>query len=160
MNHKNQIIIFLLILFPLLASAQVTGLQGWDIFVDPGHSRNENMPPFSWGMSEAKRNVRVALQLRDILLTETDIDTVYLSRTNDIQQVSLYQRTNLANSLNAQWYHSIHSDASGSPSANSTLLLWGQYQNGVEKIPNGGKAMSDIMIDHLTNGMRTYTIHG
>ena len=160
MNHKNQIIIFLLIFFPLLASAQVTGLQGWDIFVDPGHSRNENMPSFSWGISEAKRNVRVALQLCDILLSETDIDTVYLSRTNDLQQVSLYQRTNLANILNTQWYHSIHSDASGSPGANSTLLLWGQYQNGVEKIPNGGKAMSDIMIDHLTNGMRTYTVHG
>jgi len=160
MNQKNLFIIFFLILSPVWGITQVIGLQGWDIFVDPGHSQNENMPPFSWGISEAKRNVRVALQLREILMTETDIDTVYLSRTNDIQQVSLSQRTNLANSLNAQWYHSIHTDASGSPSANSTLLLWGQYQNGTEKIPNGGKAMSDIMIDHLTNGMRTYTVHG
>ncbi|UCF65695.1 MAG: Ig-like domain-containing protein, partial [bacterium] len=160
MNDKHYVIVFFVILFPVLVLTQVTGLQGWDIFVDPGHSQNENMPPFSWAISEAKRNVRVALQLREILMTETDIDTVYLSRTNDIQQVSLSQRTNLANSLNAQWYHSIHSDASGSPAANSTLLLWGQYQNGDEKIPNGGKAMSDIMIDHLTDGMRTYTVRG
>jgi N-acetylmuramoyl-L-alanine amidase len=157
---RNIIVMFLLVLFPLGIFAQVTGLQGWNIFVDPGHSQNENMPPFPWGMAEAKRNLRVALQLRDILLTETDIDTVYLSRTNDQQLVTLSQRTTLANSLNAAWYHSIHSDASSSPNANSTLLLWGQYSDGREKIPNGGKAMSDIMIQYLTDGMRTYTISG
>ncbi len=32
--------------------------------------------------------------------------------------------------------------------------------NWTEKIPNGGKAMSDIMIGLLTNGMRTYTVKG
>jgi N-acetylmuramoyl-L-alanine amidase len=160
MMIRNKILVLICILFPIIIPAQVTGLQGWNIFVDPGHSQNENMPPFSWGISEAKRNVRVALQLRDILLSETDIDTVYLSRTNDQQYVTLSQRTDLANSLNAAWYHSVHSDASGSPGANSTLLLWGQYANGLEKIPNGGKAMSDIMINYLTDGMRTYTING
>ncbi len=160
MNFKHFYLFLVLFLIPFVSFSQVTGLQGWDIFVDPGHSQNENMPPFSWGIAEAKRNVRVALELRDILMSETDIDTVYLSRTNDQQYVTLSQRTDLANSLNAQWYHSIHTDASSSPAANSTLLLWGQYQNGNEKIPNGGKAMSDIMIQYLTNGMRTYTISG
>ncbi|HHM24163.1 MAG TPA: hypothetical protein ENJ23_03900, partial [Bacteroidetes bacterium] len=133
---------------------QVTGLQGWDIFLDPGHSRKENMGVY--GYSEAEKNLRVALNLRDFLLTLTDIDTVYMSRTNDQQYVTLSQRTDLANRLGASWYHSIHSDASA-PQYNSTLLLWGQYRDGREKVPNGGRAMSDIMVDLLTRGMRIPT---
>ena len=134
--------------------AQVEGLSGWNIVLDPGHSRQENMGIY--GHSEAERNLRVALRLRDMLLETTDIDTVYLTRVNDSQEVSLSQRTDYANKLGAAWYHSIHSDA-GAPTANSTLLLWGQYYNGLEKVPNGGQAMSDIMVDLLTAGMRTST---
>ncbi len=134
--------------------AQVTGLAGWNIFLDPGHSQRENVG--AYGYSEAERNLRVGLRLREMLLNETDIDTVYISRTNDQQQVSLTQRTDFANRVAAAWFHSIHSDA-GDPSANSTLLLWGQYYNGQEKYPRGGKAMSDIMVGLLTKGMRTTT---
>ncbi|MBN1543168.1 Ig-like domain-containing protein [candidate division KSB1 bacterium] len=144
--------------FTGLSEAQsVTGLAGWNIFLDPGHSRTENMGIYNY--SEAEKNLNVALHLRDLLLTHTDIDTVYLSRSNHTQVVSLSQRTDLANSLGAAWFHSIHSDA-GAPGNNSTLLLWGQYRDGREKVPNGGKAMSDIMIDDLTRAMRTYTIRG
>ena len=143
----------LIFTFPLFG--QVEGLSGWNIFLDPGHSGKENMGVY--GYSEAERNLRVALRLRDYLLETTDIDTVFLSRTNDQQNVSLTQRSDLANALGAAWFHSIHSDASGSPGTNSTLLLWGQYYNGQEKVPNGGKAMSDIMVDLLTRGMRIPT---
>lgn len=135
-------------------SAQVTGLAGWNIFLDPGHSQKENMGIY--GYSEAEKNLRVALALRDLLLQTTDIDTVYISRTNDQQSVSLTQRTDYANSLGAAWYHSIHSDA-GSSTANSTLLLWGQYRDGREKIPNGGRALSAHIVNLLTRGMRTTT---
>ncbi|NUO78581.1 Ig-like domain-containing protein, partial [candidate division KSB1 bacterium] len=109
-----------------------------------------------YGYSEAEKVLRVGLNLRELLLTTTDIDTVYISRTNDNMVVSLTQRTDEANSLAAAWYHSIHSDAGG-PDANSTLLLWGQYRDGREKIPNGGKSMSAIMVDLLTRGYRTGT---
>ena len=146
-------LIVLTILAPGL-SAQVTGLSGWNIVLDPGHSGRENMGIY--GHSEAERNLRVALRLREMLLAETDIDTVYLTREDDYEQVSLSQRTDYANSLGAAWFHSIHSDA-GSPNYNSTLLLWGQYYNGQEKVPNGGKALSDIMVEILTAGMRTNT---
>lgn len=155
---KNFVLAGILLL-PFFLKAQISGLAGWDIFVDPGHSRNENMPNFDWAISEAKRNLRVALELREMLLSETDIDTVYLSRENDQVSVSLYDRTHKANSLGASWYHSIHSDAGGA-SQNSTLLLWGQKSDGSEKVPNGGHAMSDIMINYLTDGMRTYTEKG
>jgi N-acetylmuramoyl-L-alanine amidase len=152
---KNKFLLLILILFisfPL--SAQVTGLAGWNVFVDPGHSQNENIG--AYGYSEAHKVLRVGLNLREMLLSETDIDTVYLSRTNDQQSVSLTQRTDHANSVAAAWYHSIHSDAP-SLTANSTLLLWGQYANGLEKVPNGGKAMSAIILDLLTKGYRTNT---
>ncbi|MBN2417315.1 Ig-like domain-containing protein [bacterium] len=136
-------------------AGQVTGLAGWNIFLDPGHSHKENQGAF--GYSEAERNVRVALNLRDLLLERTDIDTVYISRTDDVQTVSLSQRTDYANSVGAAWFHSIHSDASSNPNTNSTLLLWGQYRDGTEKVPNGGRAMSSVIVDILSRGMRIPT---
>jgi N-acetylmuramoyl-L-alanine amidase len=136
---------------------QVKGLSGWNIFLDPGHSQNENVGIF--GYSEAKKVLQVGLNLRQLLLSNTDIDTVYISRTNEQEQVSLSQRTDYANSVGAAWYHSIHSDATSASETtqNSTLLLWGQYENGQEKIPNGGKAMSDVIVPILTSGYRTNT---
>ena len=125
--------------------------------MDPGHSQNENVGIYNY--SEAKKNLRVGLNLRQMLLDWTDIDTVYICRTNDQQTVSLTQRTDLANALGAAHYHSIHSDAAsmGSP-ANSTLIMWGQLGiGGPEKTPYGGKKMSNIMIGLLTAGMRTTT---
>jgi N-acetylmuramoyl-L-alanine amidase len=147
----------LIILIPNHSKAQVTGLSGWNIFLDPGHSQHENVGIY--GYSEAEKNLGVALNLRDLLLLKTDIDTVYMSRTDDQEVVSLTQRTDYANTVGAAWYHSIHSDA-GSPSANSTLLLYGGWrENGqtIEKIPNGGKEMSDIIVDILSKGMRIPT---
>ena len=142
-------------LVPFYSIAQITGLPLRNIFIDPGHSQNENVGIY--GYSEAKKVLQVGLNLRQLLLSKTDIDTVYMSRTNDQEQVSLTQRTDYANTLGAAWYHSIHSNA-GSPSDNYTLLLWGQYGNGQEKIPNGGKAMSSIIIPLLTAGYRIPTI--
>ena len=147
-------IALVLICIASLAIGQVEGLSGWNIVLDPGHSRTENMGIYNY--SEAEKNVRVALALRTFLLQTTDIDTVYLTRTNDSQSVSLTQRTDYANSLGAAWYHSIHGDA-GSPASNSTLLLWGQYRNGQEKVPPGGKKMSSYIVNILTRGMRTDT---
>lgn len=139
-----------------LKAQQVTGLSNWNIYLDPGHSQFENMGIY--GYSEAEKNLRVGLHLRQMLLDWTDIDTVYICRENDSVQVSLPQRTDQANALGAAHYHSIHSDASSSPAPNSTLLLWGQLGiNGPEKFPPGGKKMSDIMVVLLTAGMRTTT---
>ncbi len=158
-NSIFLLLIIILFFIPVnLQSQTITGLSGWNIYVDPGHSQFENMGIY--GYSEAEKNVRVALNLRQMLLDWTDIDTVYLSREDDIEDVSLTQRSTEANALGANWFHSLHSDASSTPTTNSTLLLWGQYIDWTEKIPNGGKAMSDIMIGLLTNGMRTYTVRG
>jgi N-acetylmuramoyl-L-alanine amidase len=150
-------IIFLSIFSTTGYSQQITGLSGWNIYLDPGHSQNENMGIYNY--SEAKKNLRVGLNLRQMLLDWTDIDTVYICRENDQQSVTLTQRTDQANALGAAHYHSIHSDAAtmGSP-ANSTLFMWGQLGiGGPEKTPYGGKKMSQIMVGLLTAGMRTTT---
>ena len=152
---KNIIRILFVALFLSTVRAQVTGLSGWNIYLDPGHSQTENMGIY--GYSEAEKNLGVALALRDILQNETDIDAVYMSRTNSSQYVSLSQRTDQANKLGAAWYHSLHSNA-GSSSSNTALLLWGQYENNTEKNPHGGKAQSDIMVDNLAATMRIPSI--
>lgn len=155
MKYILNTIIFSILTFSLNAQ-QVTGLSNWNIYLDPGHSQKENMGIY--GYSEAEKVLRVGLNLRQMLLDWTDIDTVYICREDDFVQVSLAQRTSQANSLAAAHYHSIHSDASSSPEPNSTLLLWGQLGiNGPEKSPQGGKAMSDIMVVLLTAGYRTNT---
>jgi N-acetylmuramoyl-L-alanine amidase len=139
---------------PQLLHAQtppVTGLSGWSLYIDPGHSQTENMGLYNY--SEAQKVLRVGLYLRDMLLTMTDIDTVYMARTNDAQLVGLTQRIELANTLGADFYYSIHSDA-GAPGTNSTLMLWGANGLGVEKTPQGGKRMGDIMDVDLTASMR------
>lgn len=150
----------LLIFFALSKSSfsqQITGLSGWNIYLDTGHSQNENVGIY--GFSEAKKNLRVGLNLRQMLLEWTDIDTVYICRDNDLVSIDLSARTDHANTVGASHFHSIHSDAAAmGSSVNSTLIMWGQIGiGGPEKTPYGGKKMSDIMIGLLTAGMRTNT---
>lgn len=137
---------------------QVTGLDGVSIFIDPGHSQTENQGLY--GYSEPEKVLRIGLALREMLQTQTDIDTVYMSRTTDQQQVPLGQRDDLANATGADFYYSIHSNA-GATSTNNTLMLHGGWRsngNTVEKTPNGGKAFGDILIEELTDAMRIPTI--
>ena len=143
--------ILLLALVTTMLNAQVTGLSGWNIFVDPGHSRTENMGIS--GYSEAEEVLQTALHLRQMLLEKTDIDTVWSSRYNDNVVVSLTERSTDANNRGASWYHSIHSNAGGSTS-NNVLLLWGQLWNGTPDPPVGGEAMSNIMVELLSDVMR------
>ena len=137
---------------------EVTGLSDWSLFLDPGHSQTENQGIY--GYSEAEKTLRVALALQEMLLTRTDIDTVYTSRTSDTQSVSLSQRTDRANALAADFYHSIHSNA-GAPETNNVLMLYGGWRlNGetVEKKPEGGARMGAEYEDAQTTAMRLPTI--
>lgn len=148
-----------LINFPSQLKAQeITGLEGVSIFLDPGHSETENQGLY--GYSEAEKVLRIGLALREMLLTQTDVDTVYISRTNDQQQVPLGQRDDLANASGADIFYSIHSNAPNT-SNNYTLTLYGGWRsNGstVEKSPNGGKDFGDALIVELTDAMRIPTI--
>jgi N-acetylmuramoyl-L-alanine amidase len=139
-----------------LVMGQVTGLEGWNIYFDPGHSQTENMGVY--GYSEAEKNLAVALNLQDLFMTKTDIDTVYLSRDSQGDYINLYDRSVDANTLGAAWFHSLHSNATSEPTttANSVLMLWGQHKDGTEKRwAPGGQRMSKIMAPMLAKGMRT-----
>src|SRR5690554_103258 len=139
--------------FAPLKAQEITGLSGFSIFIDQGHSATENQGVF--GYSEAEKSLAIGLELQRLLMERTDIDTAYVARTNGTQVVELSQRTSLANALNADFYYSIHSDAGGA-TATSTLMLHGGWkENGVimEKNPKGGKAMGDIMDIVLTDAM-------
>ncbi len=152
--------VLLLLVLGNISFAQVTGLAGWDLFVDPGHSQTENMGVN--GYSEAESNLTMALHLKDLLLTQTDIDTVKTSRLTDTEYVGLSDRSAMANGNStlgippATWYHSIHSNAPAStPSGNNVLLLYGESSPGVEKTwAPGGKAVSYIMSDVMSDVMR------
>ena len=96
-------LIFFSSLVSTKATAQeVTGLSGWSLFLDPGHSRTENQGLYNY--SEAEKVLRIGLALREMLLNTTDIDTVYISRDNDQVSVSLSQRTDRANALAADFF--------------------------------------------------------
>jgi len=156
--QKFKLLLAILIILSTVG-AQVTGLAGWDIWIDAGHSQEENMGIY--GYSEAQKNLGVALNIEELLLTLTDIDAVGMTRRNDQVYIGLSERCYMANNWNASWFHSLHSDASSmGSSANSTLLLWGELANGNPDPPVGGEAMSEIMINLLTRGMRTYTVVG
>ncbi len=137
------------------ASAQeVTGLSDWNVFIDPGHSQTENMGLF--GYSEAEKVLRVAWALRDMFQDQTDIDTVYMARLTDQDVISLEARVALANTLGADFYYSIHSDA-GPSHVNRTLMLYGGWKsNGevMEKTPEGGADYGAILDWDLTGAMR------
>ncbi|CAN5139082.1 hypothetical protein BH23BAC3_BH23BAC3_04990 [soil metagenome] len=136
----------------------ITGFDGWSVVIDPGHSQTENMGIY--GYSEAEKVLEISLLLRDLLEEQTDIAEVYLTRDNHTDMVSLSQRTDFANDVAADFFHSVHSDA-GAPSVNTTLFLWGGWLNHQgeieEKTPNGGKLMGDIMNVDLPHAMRVGT---
>ncbi len=157
-NFKQSLV---LIVFLLLSghifSQSITGLNGWKIFIDPGHSQKENMGLYNY--SEAEKVLRVALALQNMFLAQTDISNVYLSRLTDSDLISLEGRTTLANTLGPDFYYSIHSDAGG-PASNSTLMLYGGWRsNGmtIEKTPIGGAAYGAILNDDLSGAMRIPT---
>ena len=138
---------------------EVTGLSDWSIFLDPGHSQNENVG-YS-GYSEARKVLQVGLAMRDMLEERTDIGAVYMSRTNDQQSVSLSQRTAAANASGADYFHSIHSNAAG-PTTNYAFVLWAQLSNGNEPNPPyaGGRSMAEILGANFGEGMRIPTPNG
>lgn len=154
---KRTALLVVFILVGIQGFSQVTGLNNFKLFIDPGHEGTENMGLYNY--SEAQKVLRVGLEVKQLFEEQTDINQVYISRLTDADKITLSERTDLANSLGADFYYSIHSDA-GSPTANSTLTMYGGYRNNgvtIEKIPNGGAAFGAILIDDLTGVMRIGT---
>ncbi|MDR2806427.1 MAG: Ig-like domain-containing protein [Dysgonamonadaceae bacterium] len=161
MKKNIYLIVLLLVLNFLFAGSavaqnKVTGMSNIKLFLDPGYSGKENQGLYKY--SEAEKTLRVAKAIKEYLLTYTDMQeaNIKLSREDDNVTVSLTERTDAANAWGADFYYSIHS-ATGDPSANSTLFMYGGWKvNGVvsEKTPAGGKAFGEIIMPNLTSVLR------
>jgi len=126
-------LLFLLTLTSLFG--QTADLSGLKFCIDPGHGGNNPandrhvIPDLGADFWESESNFQKALLLKGLL--EAKGASVILTRnTNsypiDADEPSLGARVALANENNVDWFHSIHSNASGtSPNTtvNSTLML-------------------------------------
>ncbi len=118
--------------------AQRTDLSGLKFCIDPGHGGyNSNdrhvIPDPGIDFWESESNFEKALQLKALL--ESHGATVILTRnsnsgttypnSSDPDEPSLTARWQLANANNVDWFHSIHSNATGgnNTSTNYTMVL-------------------------------------
>lgn len=138
-----------------VSAQQVTGLADFKLYLDPGHAGRENQG--LWGYSEAEKVLRVALNVRDMLLKYTDInpENIKMCRQTDSDQISLEERSDEANAFGADFFYSIHSDAAAPKNTIVTLFGgWTVDGQNVEKTPNGGKAFGDFLEPNLKGVMR------
>jgi N-acetylmuramoyl-L-alanine amidase len=96
------------------------------IFIDQGHNpQGVNAGAEGFGLREQDINFEVGIYLAE-LLRESGNYEVMLSRPTEQSTLgstnseSLSQRVNMANSWGADWFVSIHSNASENPQANGT----------------------------------------
>jgi N-acetylmuramoyl-L-alanine amidase len=96
------------------------------VCLDPGHGilpDGSYANKGAYGYSETEKTLSVAFHLQS-LLEQSGIDTVILTRTRNDVDISLTQRTAIANSANVDWFHSIHSNAvENSPNTNYVIVL-------------------------------------
>jgi len=128
--------IYLSLVFFCISSvfAQRTDLSGIKICIDPGHGGNNPandrhlVPDPGTDFWESESNFQKALLLKGLL--EAKGATVLLTRTTNYYptdaEPSLAARVAFANANNVNWFHSIHSNATGlssNTSINYTLML-------------------------------------
>ena len=155
--------------------AQRADLSGLKFCIDPGHgghnAANDRhvIPDPGTDFWESESNFQKALLLKSLL--EAQGATIILTRyTNDYPddnlEPSLAARVALANANNVDWFHSIHSNATGlsvNNSINYTLML-------VREMRPGGPASSsgnglgvpetqeawDISVNYMSPNIRSY----
>ena len=143
------------------ATPKVTGWGDFKLFLDPGHSGTENRG--LWGYSEAQKVFVIAQTMKEYLLTYTDMpaENLMLCREDEVTEVGLEERSDMANAWGADFYYSIHSDAAAEN--NTTVTLFGGWMKDgveIEKTPNGGKAFGEILCPNLTDMMMNFACTG
>jgi len=131
MNMQSIKILSLIVLISATLNAQ--SLSGIKICIDPGHGGHDAandrhvMPPDFW---ESESNFGKALHVREIL--QSLGATVILTRSgnSDADDISLSARDAIANANNVDYFHSIHSNATGTANrVNFPLILFRGYDN-------------------------------
>ena len=89
------------------------------VFIDPGHGGSDpGAVNESFGITEAFVNLDIAKRLQSILYAR-GYETM-MSRTTD-DFVGLRERANMANNWGANYFISVHSNASENPNANGNI---------------------------------------
>ncbi len=145
----------LLLLYSSLLIAQ--DFSGIKIYVNPGHGgndpANDRYIPET-GFWESEGNLTKGLYIRDLLIKHGA--QVIMSRVTNFEadDRSLSGIAAEANANNADFFHSIHSNATGTTTkANYTLLLFRGYDN--QPVFPAAKTMSQIMVQEITAANRT-----
>lgn len=125
--------------------------EGYKVVVDAGHGGTDKGAYYG-GIAEKDINLSIAKYVQD-LLNKYGV-TIYMTRTADIT-TSLASRTELANSVNADLFVSIHSNAIvGKSNVKGTELLYkasNLIKNGVTN-----KILADNLQDNVTKNAGTY----
>lgn len=128
----KRLLVALLLIFAGLSpvAAQRSDLSGLKICIDPGHGGYDPaddrhvVPDPGIDFWESESNWQKALLLKSLL--EAKGATVILTRPSNLVDPSLAERVAVGNSNSVDWFHSIHSNATGLPvntSINYTLML-------------------------------------
>lgn len=105
------------------SNIQAGSLQGKLIVLDPGHGGSDpGTIGTTYGLVEQQLNLQTALYLRDYLVSRGA--RVEMTRTDSGQRPSLAARSQLAPSLGADAFISIHYNSALSASANGTLICF------------------------------------
>jgi len=115
------------------------------VVIDPGHGGKMSGAVYS-GIMEKDLNLDIARRL-NTLLREQGIET-YMTR-NDDRHVDLYDRSGLANSLNADLFVSIHNNA-GSSSMSGSMTLYYPGGSGFTS-----KTFAKVMQEELVKNLGT-----
>ncbi len=147
------IIIFLVI----LTSALAQDFTGYKFYINPGHGgtdpANDRYIPET-GFWESEGNLIKGLYFRDLLLKYNA--RVIMSRVTNYESDdrALSNIAAEANANNVDFFHSIHSNATGTTSkANYTLMLFRGYDN--QPVFPAAKNMSQIMYNEIHSANRT-----
>ena len=89
------------------------------IMIDPGHGGGDNGAIGPSGVKEKDINLLVAERLH-LLMAESGIEAYMTRKYGPSVEVPLAKRTELANSINADYFISIHANAATSPTAHGT----------------------------------------
>lgn len=133
-------------------TATAQPLAGLKFCIDPGHGGNNTandrlvIPDPGVNFWESESNFQKALLLKPLL--EARGATVILTRytnsyPNDADEPSLSSRVALANANNVDWFHSIHSNATGGTNSgtNSTLMLVREKRSDIDPAASTGNGM-------------------
>jgi N-acetylmuramoyl-L-alanine amidase len=172
----KRILIILLSLITLLSAQDLSGKK---LYINAGHGGHDSgdRPPINdAGYWEAEGNITRALVV-ETLLTKMGATVVMSRRHNRSSDgAALSSLGQDATNYNCDWFHSIHTNASG---GNSTLMLYSGFtgdpriNNGLTSSPSSQKfpgmiTMSDYMGNNLVAALQTtgywhagdYTFYG